>query len=198
MATVACNVTSNIRLTDAIVPAHRGTRPALVSLAIALIGSAFHDACKSRDRMVAAHSLRWLRRRTDWTRLPLDARMKTWGKPAPDVDARNGHALSFEWACQVADLNPDTVRRNGLQWHQHQPWHVRGGLSEWRTWRQTRPRPAARRRYEPMKRPEIAVVHPTPALRTLTQARGYPSFVAYCSLVDVLPLTQVQWNILAG
>jgi hypothetical protein len=202
-ASVACNVTSSLRITDAIVPAERATRPALTVMAFWLLIHAFHDASQCRNRLVASHALRWIRAQTDWTRVPLSIRMERWGAPAPPADVRSEYVMSFSWCCSVLSLDEEQTRRHGLPISDaslHCRWLPdASGLSQWRTWHQNRPKPLPRhqrRTHGPRKRlPDVVVPHAVPH-RTLPTTRGYPGYVAYCNIVDVSPLSHVQWNIL--
>jgi hypothetical protein len=200
-AVVACNIHSNLRITDAILPAERDARPALSTMAFWMLIHALHDASRCSNRRVASNAVRWIRARTDWTRIALAKRMERWGAPAPPVDVRTEHVLSFEWCCGLLNLNPERIREHGLPTTMHHKWLPdAGGLSSWRTWRSNRPKPSPPRQrgaYRPRKRLPDDVVLPTVRARSLPTTREYPGYVAYCNVVNVMPMTAVQWRILS-
>ena len=110
-------------------------------LAHRLLQSAIRDAATG-DRVEAAHALRWLRARTDWTRLPLAVRMERWGAPVPSPEARAQFVLSADWCLQVLGW-PRSVLTNGLPVARASTrdvfgWGKYGGLRCWRLWRSQR------------------------------------------------------------
>jgi hypothetical protein len=99
------------------------------------------------DRLAVAHSLRWIRARLNWGKIPIQKRLATWGVPGPPEHIRREYPGSFSWACEVACLDEDEIRRRGLDFAKGKhSWLPKcGGLARWREWRAHRPKPEARR-----------------------------------------------------
>jgi hypothetical protein len=113
-------------------------RPPLQLLAFQLIQLAFKDA-RSTNRIEAACALRWLRLRSDYSRMVRALR----GTASADI--KTAFVFQFDWACHLLDWDPETVRREGMpiddsgtaKLHR---WSGGGGLASWRRWRDERRR----------------------------------------------------------
>ena len=121
-----------------LVPVPRRPRPLLSGLAAELILRAFHEAARTRSRKDAAAAILWIRARSRWTDIPLERRLACWGAPAPPREIRQEYALSFSWACEIAGLDEDQIRKNGPPWGDSRTNRPVGGLLNWRFWRETR------------------------------------------------------------
>lgn len=124
---------------------HSGNRIAsetcLRMLAFHILKSAFADAARG-DRVEAAHALRYLRQRSDWTAIAISVRLERWGSSAPPPEIRAQYVLSCDWCLQILDW-PDSIRRTGLPIARASTrdvfhWGQYGGLSSWRQWRSQR------------------------------------------------------------
>ncbi len=124
-----------------LIPVPRRVLPLLAGFAFASVAQAVHEAQRG-DRNTAACALRWLRARTDWTRIPLDRRIAVWGSPAPPLEVREEFIGSFEWCCGLLGIDPKDTRKNGLPYREANLrfYLWRGGTANWRLWRQNRPR----------------------------------------------------------
>ena len=86
-------------------------------LAREMIHQGFRDTIRMRNGRPtedAQLALAWLTERSNWTRIPLENRMRRWGQPAPPPELRREFALTFEWCCELLNENPDHVRAHGL------------------------------------------------------------------------------------
>ena len=134
------------------IPVPTNPRPLLAGFAAELILRAFHEAsrgshqvltncgplARAKSRKDTADALRFIRARTDWSRVDLEKRLRVWGSPAPPFEVRSEFICSFEWACSVLGLNPDEVRRHGPPFGDARTFRPAGGLSNWRMWRANR------------------------------------------------------------
>ena len=161
-------------------PVPRHERPLLAGLAAEMIAQSFHVAQRGDtgaqnferltpaerrySRLASAHALRWIRARTNWTRIPLEKRLRAWGSPAPPREVRDEYAGSFDWCCELLNLDPDGTRRNGcpVRPDHKSRWLIRGGLSDWRQWRATRggAHPVYREKHSNVKSDPVRVVVP--------------------------------------
>lgn len=114
--------------------------PLLAGFAFQMITQAVHEAQRARNRDTAACAIRWLRARTDWTRIPIERRIAAWGSPAPPREAILELPLTFEWCCSVLGVNPEDTRRHGPPYRENNRrfYLWRGGLANWREWRENR------------------------------------------------------------
>ena len=137
-------------------PVPRHERPLLAGLAAEMIAQAFHVAQRGDtshqnfgrltpverrySRLASAHAIRWIRAHTNWTRISLETRLRAWGSAAPPREVRDEYAGSFDWCCELLNLDPDETRRNGcpIRADHKSRWLIRGGLANWREWRATR------------------------------------------------------------
>ncbi len=106
----------NKRVTIRSAATHNAVHP-VVMLYRRQIDWAFHDAQLRRNgelTPLAQEALDWISARTDWTRIPIEKRMKAWGAPAPPPEIRSELYDSFDFACSVIGEDPDVVRTNGL------------------------------------------------------------------------------------
>jgi hypothetical protein len=101
---------------NGLIPTHH--RPLIAGLAGRMLALAYYEAQYGASshldpsaklqqcRQVSAAAIRWIRARTDWTRIPLDKGMALWNSPAPPFDLRADFALSRDWCCRLLDLDP--------------------------------------------------------------------------------------------
>ncbi|HTR24431.1 MAG TPA: hypothetical protein VMI10_10635 [Terriglobales bacterium] len=95
---------------------------------------------RRNSRLAAAHAIRWLRARTNWTHIPIERRLRAWGAPAPPREVRDEYPLTFSWCCEILNINEDKTRENGAPFRSTHSgkWFARGGLLQWREWRAQR------------------------------------------------------------
>lgn len=198
-------------------PVPQRTPPALATLALVTLAYGLRDAQRCRNRLTAANALRWLRARSNWTKVPLAKRLAKWGTPGPPSDVRSEYVLSFSWCCQVLDLDEEQVRQHGLPVAMGQTWVPRGGLSDWRTWRQHRDtrriKPAGLFRMQCRYCGREAITKPSNqvycdkscAAAAVTHAAKWPPickryalYRKFAVLVNSPVFTEQQWNVLCG
>lgn len=136
---------------DRCIPVPRRVLPLLSGFAFQMIAQAVHEAQRG-DRLTAACAIRWLRARTDWSRIPAERRVAAWGSIAPSQEARDELPLTFEWCCQILGIDPEDTRKNGPPYREANLrfYLWKGGLADWRLWRESR------RHKRPLTRPPVA------------------------------------------
>jgi len=118
-----------------------GPQQPLRVFAYHILKSAFADAAHG-ERQEAAHALRYLRQRSNWTSIPLSVRLERWGAPSPPREVRLEYVLSADWALEILCW-PRSVLSDGLPIGRESTrdtfhWGQYGGLSNWREWRTQR------------------------------------------------------------
>lgn len=175
------------------IPTHR--RPLLAGLCARVLEIAYYDCQHSTNRTTVAHSLRFIRFRSDWTRVSLKKRLERWGSPGPSAEARAEFVLTHDYCCSVLNLDPEKTRRTGLPVTSKHSQLPHGGLSDWRKWRAARM--AKKRLPKFAKKHEQKKAAIARRYLSFTLEQRHSRYVEYARLVGAPALNISQWAVLA-